>query len=669
MASLFKKNHSATDPKTDKKVVKKSRKWWIKYRDADGFVRRVPGCTDKAATLQMAAKLERAAELKKAGVNDPYETHRKRPLSEHLDAYERFLKAKGTSPQHVFQVISRARKVMQGCRLVFYADMSPSKVQEYLADVKLKGRSPQTVNFYLQAIRQFVNWMVRDRRVPDNPLRVLSPLNVRKDRRHDRRAIEADELDRLVQSADEGRSVEGVDGPARGLLYLFSAFTGLRRKELASLTPRSLNLTAETPTVTVSAAYAKNGREDKIPLHPMLAQSIQRWVEVRGLGPTDFLFPLRTPGGDLRRTSKMIKRDLRSAREKWIKEAKTPKGQAEREKSDFLTYQDHDGLFADFHSARHTFVTNLGKAGVRPKLAQALARHSTINLTMNVYSHVGLDEKAQAVASIPAPANHQLDAQMQPPEDDEDEGGEGVTVSVPVVDPMPSGAQNGALILAWNGFDLVPVGTEGAIRGSEGLDLLPTPKSLFPEAFGPEWHPLAPNATAPQVAMAEVRPEGFEPPTLGSEDRCSIQLSYGRKLFYINYLQRWHVSGKRLLANPFFRPGQQCIRHCRALVYGCQAALQSGQVGASVLETDALLDLCINMLSVEQLLLLRAAGFHTLVVTRQEIFSIEKRLKRLHARSSSATSKRDCGFSEFLSTHSNRLSRRNTTLPKTLGLR
>ena len=70
----------------------------------------------------------------------------------------------------------------------------------------------------------------------------------------------------------------------------------------------------------------------------------------------------------------MIKQDLRSARKKWIKEVKAPEERAVRENSDFLTYQNQDGLFADFHSARHTFVTNLGKAGVHPKLAQALAK-------------------------------------------------------------------------------------------------------------------------------------------------------------------------------------------------------------------------------------------------------------------------------------------------------
>ncbi len=57
---------------------------------------------------------------------------------------------------------------------------------------------------------------------------------------------------------------------------------------------------------------------------------------------------------------------------------------------------------ADFHSLRHSFVTLLSKTGVHPKTAQELARHSTIDLTMNVYTHARLADLGAAVEGLPS---------------------------------------------------------------------------------------------------------------------------------------------------------------------------------------------------------------------------------------------------------------------------
>ena len=102
-------------------------------------MKRVPGFTDKAATLQMAARLERETSFKKAGVFDPYEEHRKRPLLEHLNAYKEFMKAKGNSKKHVFQVFTRAEKVIKGCKFVFASDVSPSAVQVFVFGLRKEG--------------------------------------------------------------------------------------------------------------------------------------------------------------------------------------------------------------------------------------------------------------------------------------------------------------------------------------------------------------------------------------------------------------------------------------------------------------------------------------------------------------------------------------------------
>jgi hypothetical protein len=62
----------------------------------------------------------------------------------------------------------------------------------------------------------------------------------------------------------------------------------------------------------------------------------------------------------------------------------------------------HGQLYADFHSLRHSYITLLEIAGVSPKAAQELARHSDIRLTMQRYPHKTLHDLGAAVERLPS---------------------------------------------------------------------------------------------------------------------------------------------------------------------------------------------------------------------------------------------------------------------------
>ncbi len=44
------------------------------------------------------------------------------------------------------------------------------------------------------------------------------------------------------------------------------------------------------------------------------------------------------------------------------------------------------------HICRHSYRTNMAKSGMNPKTLQYLMGHSDIGVTMNVYTHLGLDD-------------------------------------------------------------------------------------------------------------------------------------------------------------------------------------------------------------------------------------------------------------------------------------
>jgi hypothetical protein len=63
--------------------------------------------------------------------------------------------------------------------------------------------------------------------------------------------------------------------------------------------------------------------------------------------------------------------------------------------------EDERGRTVDLHALRHTFGTHLSKNGVAPRTAQAAMRHSSLDLTMNVYTDPTLLDVAGAIAALP----------------------------------------------------------------------------------------------------------------------------------------------------------------------------------------------------------------------------------------------------------------------------
>lgn len=405
MARVFRRKRGRINPRTGKRESVPSKCWYGEFRDADGLLRTVKLFTDKQASQGRAVELEREA-LR----NDQFATHRRRPLATHVDDFERHLAAKANAAKYVRMTANRLRAIFTGCRITKLSELSASAVTDWLAQQRQPkadekgetepGMAVHTSNEYLTAAKSFGNWLVKDRRIAANPFAHLSALNAATDVRRERRPLEGDELARLIDATRRSPVVfRGLDGERRALLYLVAVSTGLRAAELASLTAASFDLDGDPATVTVEAGYSKHRRRDVLPLRqdvaavlrPVLAADespdgpriARPGKQGRGVNqsPADASTGQLWPGKWISHSARMLRGDLDAAG---------------------IAHVDDAGRVLDFHALRHSFISDLARAGVHPKEAQALARHSSIGLTMDRYTHLGIVDTARAVERLPA---------------------------------------------------------------------------------------------------------------------------------------------------------------------------------------------------------------------------------------------------------------------------
>ena len=232
------------------------------------------------------------------------------------------------------------------------------------------------------------------------------------------------------------------------MLYHLAVTTGLRASELASLTPRSFDLGSDPPTVAVEAGYSKHRRRDVLPLRADVANAMSEYLSSRQLRDDERLW---TGSWSRKGSAIMIRKDLAAAD---------------------IPYEDDAGRVFDFHALRHQFISSLAQAGVHPKEAQSLARHSTISLTMDRYTHLNVVDLTGALDRLPAIAVEESESEpqvlaatgtddAQPSNVDNDKAKKMVPTMV------PRGAENGAERLAPRTLKMAPNCTEPKSRASD----------------------------------------------------------------------------------------------------------------------------------------------------------------------------------------------------------
>ena len=367
------------------KLVKRGNVWYFRYTDGNGKRVMRKGCSDRRVTEEMAAAaMSRAARVREGVIDDKdyaYRDHEAVPLSDHVDSWTESMSAAGSSSKHIDLFATRVRRVVAllvGAKLadieparrasrseiaraaaglaaaigkVRLSDLTEERAQKALATLRGEGRSLQTCNHHRAAIKAFSKWCHDTHRTKENALRGVKGYNVKEDRRHDRRTIGLDELHRLIRAAERGPVVLRVPGPVRALCYRLAASTGLRYSEIASITPESFDWKA--PSVTVAAAYTKNGDQATLTIPGDLADDMRPYVAT--IAPRSAVFPLPEEKG-----ARMLRPDLEAAG---------------------IPYRDAAGLVFDFHSLRCEMATLADAAGVTPRVVQKMMRHSTLELT------------------------------------------------------------------------------------------------------------------------------------------------------------------------------------------------------------------------------------------------------------------------------------------------
>lgn len=219
MASVFKRGRwvdasGRKCPKNSPDAKWQQSRFWTVQIFLDGRPKLVKGYTDKAASEQLGAKLERAKARGDQDLLDPYGPHNKRLLAEHLADWIKTLRQLGRAEMYVAPCESRLKRLAKECGWIKLRDITGDSFSTWRetaddrADHNRKSNvtrttrplSPSAKNHYLATLNTFCRWCIKRKRMAANPIADVEKVDETADVRRERRALTAEELTALLDA-------------------------------------------------------------------------------------------------------------------------------------------------------------------------------------------------------------------------------------------------------------------------------------------------------------------------------------------------------------------------------------------------------------------------------------------------------------------------------------
>lgn len=337
--------------------------WRFQYRDRHGKKRTGTGYDTKTKTRNAAIDIERREKRIRDGIEKaPKKSDKVHDFATVAAEYVQWGRVQGKHRPWTEEHAEKREWFLtwwkKELRLSVLTDLEDSQSRvEAAARILLgtgkKKRTTLTVQNYVNALTAFCDWCFARGYLDDDPLKRLQPLS--RETKNKRRAMTIQEVGMLLAHC----------APYRRLMYETALSTGLRANELRQLKVEDFD--AAAGGLVLRAAWTKNRRAGFQPLPAALVTKLT--AESHGKAPADALLFVPV------HTARDLKKDFDAAK---------------------LTKYMPNGK-VDFHALRVAFTTFVFEAGATVKEAQTLARHSTPDLTLNVYARAR-DERLSKVA-------------------------------------------------------------------------------------------------------------------------------------------------------------------------------------------------------------------------------------------------------------------------------